>query len=59
MHQAGEVERGCELLVLAGDWDRALALAPLASHDFWHALMQRRAQLAMSKESVSTMHVML
>jgi hypothetical protein len=51
--QAGDIERGCELLVSAGQWDRALALAPAASLDYWHSLISRRARLAAASDAVS------
>ncbi|WIA17927.1 hypothetical protein OEZ85_009420 [Tetradesmus obliquus] len=41
--QAGHAEQCCELLVEAGEWDKALVLAPAASQEYWAKLLRRRA----------------
>ncbi|KAF6263074.1 hypothetical protein COO60DRAFT_1672788 [Scenedesmus sp. NREL 46B-D3] len=43
--QAGQAERCCELLVEAGEWDRALVLAPAVSQQYWAKLLRRRADV--------------
>lgn len=43
--QAGHAEQCCELLVEAGEWDRALVLAPAVSQEYWAKLLRRRADV--------------
>jgi hypothetical protein len=43
--QAGQVEQCCELFVEAGEWDRALVLAPAVSQEYWGKLLKRRADV--------------
>ena len=50
---AGNVEHCCELLAELGDWDRALALAPVVGLGLWQRLMRQRvAALAASESQV-------
>jgi hypothetical protein len=43
--QAGQVKQCCELLVEAGEWDRALVIAPAVSQEHWAKLLRRRADV--------------
>ncbi|GFR43267.1 hypothetical protein Agub_g4329, partial [Astrephomene gubernaculifera] len=38
---AGDVEHCCELLAELGEWDRALALAPVVGLGLWQRLLAR------------------
>ncbi|KAG2445130.1 hypothetical protein HYH02_008598 [Chlamydomonas schloesseri] len=49
---AGNVEHCCELLAELGDWDRALALAPVVGLGLWQRLMRQRVA-ALASESQS------
>lgn len=44
--QAGHVKHCCDLLVDAGEWDKALMLAPAVSHYYWAKLLKKRADTA-------------
>ncbi|XP_068702720.1 WD repeat-containing protein 17-like [Montipora foliosa] len=47
----GQLERYCELMVELGEWDRALAVAPGVSMDYWRDLMERRATQLMREDN--------
>eukprot|EP00775_Hariotina_reticulata_P007969 gene7969-8167_t len=51
--QAGNVEHCCELMVEVGDWDKAIALAPAVSQQYWCRLLQRHADF-LSKQGASS-----
>ncbi|XP_074650106.1 WD repeat-containing protein 17-like [Tubulanus polymorphus] len=48
----GNVEKYCELLVELGEWEKALAVAPGVSFDYWKSLAERRCQILMQENSV-------
>ncbi|XP_056009977.1 WD repeat-containing protein 17-like isoform X2 [Ostrea edulis] len=47
--QLGNLQRYCELMVELGEWERAIAVAPGVSMDYWKSLTKRYAQY-LSKE---------
>lgn len=46
----GQLQRYCELMVELGEWDRALAMAPGVSVDYWRELMERRTSQLMRED---------
>ncbi|KAJ7327361.1 WD repeat-containing protein 17 [Desmophyllum pertusum] len=46
----GQLQRYCELMVELGEWDRALAMAPGVSLDYWRELMERRTTQLMRED---------
>ncbi|XP_048589465.1 WD repeat-containing protein 17 isoform X2 [Nematostella vectensis] len=42
--RVGQLQRYCELMVQVGQWDKALAVAPGVSMEYWKTLIQRRAE---------------
>lgn len=49
----GQLQRYCELMVELGEWDRALAMAPGISMDYWKELMERRTTQLMREDDDS------
>eukprot|EP00698_Gefionella_okellyi_P000918 TRINITY_DN10797_c0_g1_i1.p1 TRINITY_DN10797_c0_g1~~TRINITY_DN10797_c0_g1_i1.p1 ORF type:complete len:1193 (-),score=265.20 TRINITY_DN10797_c0_g1_i1:69-3647(-) len=47
----GQLREACDLLVSGGEWDRALAMAPGVSIDYWRSITQRRAQMLAASNS--------
>ncbi|GLI61761.1 hypothetical protein VaNZ11_004229 [Volvox africanus] len=48
---AGNVEHCCELLAEVGDWERALALAPVVGMALWQRLLKQRLQAMAEAET--------
>lgn len=48
----GQFKKYCDTLCLLGEWDRALAIAPVVGIDYWKSLMKRYSErlLGDSKE---------
>ncbi|XP_077865679.1 WD repeat-containing protein 17-like [Saccoglossus kowalevskii] len=46
----GNVQRYCELMVELGQWEKALAVAPGVSLEYWKKLTERRAEYLMSED---------
>ena len=40
---SGRIEHGCDLLFAAGEHDKALAIAPAVSYEYWQQMMRDRA----------------
>ena len=50
----GNLQQFCELLILLGEWDRALGVAPGVSMAYWRSLAQRRAKELMQEDNDAT-----
>ncbi|CAH1777058.1 unnamed protein product [Owenia fusiformis] len=52
MHiRLGNIQRYCELMVDLGEWERAMAVAPGVSLDYWKSLADRHADFLMEQEN--------
>ncbi|KAF0310731.1 WD repeat-containing protein 17 [Amphibalanus amphitrite] len=49
--RCGELRRHCDTLLELGEWERALALAPGVSLDYWRRLAERRAAQLLAEDS--------
>ncbi|XP_014672534.1 PREDICTED: WD repeat-containing protein 17-like [Priapulus caudatus] len=47
----GNVQRYCEMLVGLGEWEKALAVAPGVSMEYWTSLAKRRAEQLSAEDS--------
>eukprot|EP00794_Sanderia_malayensis_P007200 gene7200-8006_t len=47
----GQLERYCEIMVELGEWDKALAVSPGVSMEYWKSLSKRRAALLMAEDN--------
>ncbi|KAH9519882.1 WD repeat-containing protein 17 [Bulinus truncatus] len=47
----GNIERYCEIMVELGKWERALAIAPSVSMDYWQKLNQRYCKALIEDDS--------
>ena len=50
----GDFENYCESMVKIGKWEKALALAPAVSKDYWQHLSQRYAEHLAAEEDEET-----
>nr|KAI8756432.1 WD repeat-containing protein 17-like [Biomphalaria glabrata] len=46
----GNVQRYCEIMVELGKWERALAVAPSVSMEYWHKLNQRYCKALIAED---------
>ena len=56
--QLGNVERYCELKKELGEWERAIAMAPAVSLEFWAGMAKEYAQMLLAKNP-SRLHDLL
>ncbi|KAG2502174.1 hypothetical protein HYH03_000661 [Edaphochlamys debaryana] len=56
---AGNVEHAVELWAEVGDWDRALALAPVVGLDLWARLLRRRLEAMAASEAQNHVNELL
>ncbi|XP_072040937.1 WD repeat-containing protein 17-like [Amphiura filiformis] len=47
----GQMQRYCELMVQVGEWEKALAVAPSVSMEYWKSLTARRAEQLVVEDS--------
>jgi len=50
----GQLERYCEILLEIGEWDKAMAVAPGVSLDYWRSLTKRRAEQLIMEDSTDS-----
>ncbi|OHT12484.1 hypothetical protein TRFO_17637 [Tritrichomonas foetus] len=48
--KTGDIKKACELLFLAGEYDKAISFAPAVSYKFWQNLVMMRGQMLRGTE---------